>query len=178
MDPPTPVFVITGQLSAGKSTVTKALLERFAFGYHIDLDGMREMVTSGLASPLDWTDETDRQFALALRASAAIARIYADAGFAVAIEGGIDPAEVEAALAEVGLWERTIGVVLHPRLEVALDRNRTRGTKSFDTSILEGVMREIEGDIARGVASVGWHEIDNSDEPVDATVARILALSR
>lgn len=173
----TPVFVITGQLSAGKSTVTRALLERFAFGYHVDLDGMREMVTTGLASPLDWTDETDRQFALALRAAAAVARIYADAGFAVAIEGGMDPAEIEAALAEVGLRERTVGIILHPRLEVALDRNRKRRTKAFDTSILEGIMGETEGDLKRGAARDRWHEIDNSDEPVEATVARILALS-
>ena len=171
-----PIFVITGQLSAGKSTVARALLASFPFGYHVDVDGMREMVSSGLASPLEWTEETDRQFGLALRASAAVARVYADAGFAVAIEGGVDPAEIESALAEVGLRERMIGVVLHPRLDVALERNQTRATKSFDTSVLEGVMREIDADLVRGAAREGWHAIDNSDETVDATVRRIVAL--
>lgn len=102
---------------------------------------MREMVASGLASPLEWSHETDRQFTLALRASAAVARVYADAGFAVVIEGGVHPAEIESALAAVDLRERMIGVVLHPRLEVALERNRTRATKAFDTSVLETVMR-------------------------------------
>ena len=176
MDASPPVFVITGQLSAGKSTVARALLATFPFGYHVDVDGMREMVTSGLASPLEWTEETDRQFALALRASAAVARVYANAGFAVAIEGGFDPGTIESALAEVGLRERMIGVVLHPRLDVALERNRTRATKSFDTSVLEGVMREIDADLVRDAARDGWHRVDNSDEAVDATVARILAL--
>lgn len=173
-----PVYVITGQLSAGKSTVARALLDRFGFGYHIDLDGIREMVTSGLASPLAWTDETSRQFALAIRASAAMARIYADAGFAVAIEGGIDPELIEDALLEVGLRDRMVGVVLHPRLDVALDRNQSRQTKSFDTSILENAMREIDADVARDAARPGWHEIDNSDEPVDATVDRVLSIGR
>jgi len=50
VDARTPVFVITGQLSAGKSTVTRALLARFPLGYHVDLDALREMVTGGLAS--------------------------------------------------------------------------------------------------------------------------------
>ena len=176
MDDAPPVFVITGQLSAGKSTAARALLASFPFGYHVDVDGMREMVSSGLASPLEWTAETDRQFALALRASAAVARVYADAGFAVAIEGGMDPGEIESAVAHAGLRERMVGVVLHPRLNVALERNRTRATKSFDTSVLETVMREIDADLVRDAARDGWHEIDNSDEPIEATVARILAL--
>lgn len=178
MDAEPPIFVITGQLSAGKSTVAKALLGSYPFGYHVDVDAMREMVTSGLASPLAWTEETDRQFALALQASAAVARVYADAGFAVAIEGGVDPAQVESALGEVGLRDRMIGIVLRPRLEVALDRNRTRATKAFDTAILEGVMREIDDDLERAAGRTGWHDLDNSDEAVDATVARIRALER
>ena len=142
------------------------------------VDGIREMVTSGLASPLEWTDETSRQFALAVRASAALARVYADAGFAIAIEGGLDPELVEGALTEHGLRDRMVGVVLHPRLEVALDRNRSRQTKSFDTSILEGVMREIDADLARDAARPGWHAIDNSDEPIETTVDRILSIGR
>ncbi len=178
MEQPTPIFVITGQLSAGKSTVAKALLDRFPFGYHIDVDGIREMVTSGLASPLQWTDETDRQFGLAIRAAAALAQVYSHAGFAVAIEGGLDPEFVDVALEEQGLRDRMIGIVLHPRLDVALERNRTRQSKSFDTSILEGVMRQIDGDLERDAARPGWHEIDNSDESVDSTVERISAIGR
>lgn len=173
-----PVFVITGQLSAGKSTVARALLDRFPFGYHIDMDGIREMVSSGLASPLEWNDETSRQFALAIRASAALARVYADAGFAVAIEGGIDPELAESALGEQGLRDRMVGIVLNPRLEVALARNRSRQTKSFDTSILEGVMREIDAEVARDSTRPGWHAIDNSDEPVEGTVDRVLSIGR
>lgn len=173
---PHPVFVITGQLSAGKSTVAKALLDRFPFGYHIDVDGIREMVTSGLASPLQWSAETGRQFELATRASAALAHLYSEAGFAVAIEGAIDPELAERALADVRLRDGMVGVVLRPRLEVALERNRTRQTKAFDTSILEPVMRTIDADLARDAAREGWHEIDNSDEPLEATADRIIAL--
>jgi shikimate kinase len=176
-DPP-PIFVITGQLSAGKSTIAKALMDEFAFGIHVDVDGVRELVTSGLASPLDWTDETSRQFALAIRASVAIATVYADAGFAVAIEGGIDPELVEGALESAGLLDRSVLVVLHPRLDVALGRNRQRTTKAFDTAVLEDAMRTIAADLERDAARPRWHPIDNSDEPVSATVARILSIGR
>lgn len=175
MVPRPPLFVITGQLAAGKSTVARALLDRFEFGYHIDVDGIREMVSSGLASPLEWTGETDRQFALAIRGAAALARVYADAGFAVVIEGGMDPAMVEAALVEAGLRDRMLGVVLHPRLKVALDRNRARQTKVFDTSILDGVMREIDADLTAQPAPDGWFTLDNADESVSETVDRIFS---
>jgi hypothetical protein len=84
-------------------------------GYHVDVDGVREMVSSGLASPLAWTEETTRQFDLAIRGAAALARVYADAGFAVAIEGGIEPDAIEAALAAEGLRDRMVGIVLRAR---------------------------------------------------------------
>ena len=111
-----------------------------------------------------------------MRASAAVARIYAHGGFAVAIEGGIDPPLAGAALEAEGLAERAVGVILRPRLEVALDRNRSRAHKPFDTSILEGAMRRIERDLNEEAAQSGWHVIDNSDEPPERTVHRILAL--
>ena len=178
MSQPPPVFVITGQLAAGKTTVARALLDRFPFGYHVDVDAMREMVTSGLASPLEWTDETTRQFDLAVRASASVTRIYVDAGFTVAIEGGIDPEAVERELETVDLRQRMIGVILRPRLDVALARNRARTTKSFDTTILESAMRTIDADLARSADRPRWHDVDNSDETVEQTVDRILSSAR
>jgi thymidylate kinase len=175
---PTPIFVITGQLSAGKSTIARALMDRFEHGVYVDVDGIRELVTSGLAGPLEWTDETTRQFGLAIRASVALAQVYADADFAVAIEGGMDPELVEAALEAAGLADRSVLVVLHPRLDIALDRNRSRTSKPFDTAILEDAMRSIETDLARDSARPRWHRVDNSDESVADTVDRILAIRR
>ena len=171
-----PVFVISGQLASGKSTIARALLERYPLGYHVDVDGIREMVTSGLASPLQWTDETERQFDLALAASAALAQVYQPAGFAVAIEGGVDPGAIAKHLAAVGLSEHVLGIVLHPPLEVALARNRERQTKSYDTSILEDAIREIDVEMAAEPLPDGWHRIDNGNEPVETTIERILAL--
>lgn len=173
----TPVFVITGQLAAGKSTLARALLATFPFGYHIDVDGIREMVTSGFASPLEESEETVRQFGLALGGSAAMAAVYHEAGFAVAIEGGLEPADIDRELAAVGLLEARVGIVLVPPLEVALQRNRERTTKAFDTSVLEDVMRVIDAELRRRPVPDGWVLIDNGAESLAATVVRVVAAS-
>ncbi len=173
-----PIFVITGQLSAGKSTIASALLARFDRGLHVDVDAIREMVVSGRASPLDWNDETERQFGLAVEGSVALAGIYSRAGYAVVIEGGLDPAAARRALLDQGLADRLVGVVLHPRLDVALARNRARTHKGFDTSVLEDAMRHIDDDLRREPPPEGWSTLDNSDEPMEQTVERILSIAR
>ena len=173
MDAP-PIFAITGQLAAGKSTLARALLDRFPFGYHVDVDAVREMVTSGLASPLDWTDETTRQFELALEASTALARVYHRAGFAVAIEGGLDPVILDRRLEDAGLRDAVVGVVLHPPLAVALERNRARTTKAFDTSILEEVMGQIDVDLRSEGLPDRWVRHDNAQESLAETVDWVL----
>ncbi len=170
------MLVVTGQLAAGKSSAARAVLDRFPLGYLVDVDGVREQVTSGLAGPLEWTEETTRQFGLALDGSAALAAVYHRAGFAVAIEGAVDPADVDAALEAVGLLEHRVGVVLHPRLEVALERNRSRTTKSFDTAVLEEVMVSIDADLATAAVPPGWTVLDTSDEDLAATVERVVGL--
>ena len=174
MDAP-PIFVITGQLAAGKSTLARAVLAHFPFGYHVDVDGIREMVVSGLASPLAWTAETTRQFDLALAGSVALAGVYQAAGFAVAIEGAVDPPTIDAMLRAAGLHDRLVGVILHPPVDVAIRRNRERQTKAFDTSVLDDVIVRLDADLARDAVPAGWLKLDNGDEPVTATVDRILA---
>ena len=174
MDAP-PIFAITGQLAAGKSTLARDLLERYPFGYHIDVDAIREMVTSGLASPLEWTDETTRQFELALEASAALAQVYHGAGFAVAIEGGLDPVLLDRRLEDAGVRDAVVGIVLHPPLAVALERNRARTTKPFDTSILEGVMAQIDEDLRTEPLPERWLRHDNAEETIRETADSVLA---
>jgi hypothetical protein len=173
---PLPVVVLTGQLAAGKSTVARAVLDRFPLGYLVDVDAVREQVTSGLAGPLGWTEETSRQFGLAVEGAAALAAVYQPAGFAVAVEGAVDPVQVDLALEAVGLLGRRVGVVLHPRLEVALERNRTRSTKTFDTSVLDAVMASIDADLSASPPPPGWTVLDTSDEDPATTTERVLAL--
>jgi adenylylsulfate kinase-like enzyme len=168
------VVAVTGQLAAGKSTVARAFLARFPFGYHVDIDGIREGVVSGMASPIAWSDETTRQFGIAVRASAAIAAVYLRAGFAVAVEGSVDPDSLDRDLAATGV--PYVGIVLLPAAEVAIERNHARTTKGFDTTVLDPVIRQLDVELHTRAVPAGWTVMDNSGEAVEATVDRILRL--
>jgi hypothetical protein len=135
------------------------------------------MVVSGLASPLAWSDETTRQFDLAVEAATSVAAIYHGAGFAVAIDGAIEPAAMDRRLADAGLADAVVGISLEPALAVALQRNRDRATKGFDTSILEDVIRQIDTELRTASLPPGWHRVDNGGEEVGQTVDRILGLA-
>ncbi len=171
-----PIFIITGAPGSGKSTVADELLRTFPHGYHIDVDGLREMVVSGLASPLEWNDETSRQFALAFESAALLAGKYSDAGFAVAIEASMDPSYVQSDFVEPLGSYRVHLIYLAPSLEVVLERNSHRQNKSFDTSVLEPVIREMHAE-ASHADWTGWRVIDTSDQSAADTVSAILSVA-
>ena len=51
-----PIFLISGTPASGKSSVSLALMRRFARGVHLAVDDLREMVISGIAHPVpEWT---------------------------------------------------------------------------------------------------------------------------
>lgn len=92
-----PLFLITGVPGSGKSSVAKALMQRFPFGIHLPVDDLRERVVSGIAHPVPhWTTETSRQFLLARKAAIATARLYADEDFAVALDDVVFPARTRS----------------------------------------------------------------------------------
>ncbi len=173
-----PIFLITGAPGAGKSATAAALMRRFPFGLHIPVDDLREWVVSGIAHPVpEYTVETARQFRLARAAAAQIAALYADAGFAVAIDDVVHEPDAEYYLA--ALAPRTVHkILLQPSLEVALARNIGRTNKDFDTSILTEAVRGNHRTLAeQNRPEGGWLVVDNSALGLDQTVDAILVSS-
>jgi chloramphenicol 3-O-phosphotransferase len=171
------MFVISGTPGSGKTSVSKALMGRFARGVHVPVDDLREWVVSGIAHPVPtWTQETTRQFALARGNAVRVALAYAEAGFAVAIDDVISAESFHADYAPCFGSLNPHRVVLRPSLEVALHRSATRANKNFDPAVLERVIRFLYTDL-EGMEVHGWQVIDSSELSLDETVNVVLERS-
>ncbi len=86
--PETPaVYLITGPMAAGKSTVARLLAGRFARGVHLEGDIFRRSIVAGRREPTPaMTREEVEQLRLRHRLAAAAADGYASAGFTVVVE--------------------------------------------------------------------------------------------
>jgi len=171
-----PIFLITGTPGSGKTLVARELMQRYPFGLHIPLDDLRDWVVSGLAPPVpEWTDETTRQFALARQAAACTARLYADAGFAVAIDDVMFPAEAEALFSEAFRGCAFHRIALRPSVQVALARNAGSKTKPFAPAFLTASIRDLDRAMTtQPFGEFGWIVIDTSNLSVEETVDLIL----
>jgi hypothetical protein len=132
-------------------------------------------VVSGIAHPVPvWSTEAERQFRLARQSAAQTARLYADAGFAVAIDDVISIDDARALLIEPLSCYTVHALLIHPSLDIALERNARRTNKQFDTAILAGPIVNLHGSIdPLTYAAAGWIVVDNSALSLDETIDRI-----
>jgi GrpB-like predicted nucleotidyltransferase (UPF0157 family) len=81
------VYLITGPMAAGKSTVARLLAGRFERGVHLEGDVFRRSIVSGRREmPPDPSPEALEQLRLRYRLAAAAADTYVGDGFTVALE--------------------------------------------------------------------------------------------
>ena len=172
-----PIYFVTGTPGSGKSTTCSALMQRFPLGVHVSVDALRDQVVSGFRLPeFSWPDEVDEQFRLARESASHMARLYAVAGFAVAIDDCLGP-QREPRIDTVhygSLLEdpEVHRVLIRPRLDVVVDRNRSRGNGLVE--FLESAIPTLYDVQATGLTE-GWKIIDTSELSVDQTVERIIA---
>ena len=170
-----PIFLIMGTPASGKSTVAKALMQRFEKGVHIPVDDLRQMVVSGLSDMgFEVPPATLEQLRLAREATSSMARIYSDNEFAVAIDDfwyGDKPDEVYTQ--KIGI--RITRILLLPSLETTLQRLYSRNPEegSFK-QILDSAIRQLHVELASH-SKTNWLVIDSSRLSVEQTVDKILA---
>lgn len=172
-----PTFLHSGTPGSGKSSVARALLQRFPLGLHLPVDDFWEFVVSGRASVFEWTEETTQQFALARGAAVGMARSHAEAGFAVALDDVVFPAEAEQLFAGPLQAFEVHKVLFLPRLDIALTRNAERTYKPFDTAVLVETIKNLHKMFAeqeQDFRAAGWRVLHSSEETLEETIARIL----
>ncbi|AOS62940.1 AAA family ATPase [Actinoalloteichus hymeniacidonis] len=166
--PPPAIFLVTGIPGSGKSTVARALAERFALGAYIEVDKLQECIVSGGRWPgPEPEEEPDRQLFLRARNAALLSDSFASAGVVPVID------DVVVLKPHLDFYRKSVRtrnptlVVLAPDPEVANARNRSREKVLVDDwSFLDAAMRS-------QIAGEGlW--IDNASQTVEQTVAEIL----
>lgn len=163
------LFVVTGIMAAGKSTVAQALAMRFTKSVHLRGDIFRRSIVAGREemSPAS-SDEAFAQLRLRYRLAANVADEYVRAGFTTVLQDIIIGPMLDEFLAMITTRPFSL-VVLSPSVEAVTKREEQRnktGYTSFTPNDLDDVLRST-------TARIGlW--IDSSSLTVDETVDMIL----
>ena len=166
-----PLYVITGAMAAGKSTVARLLVHRFERSAHVGGDAFRRMIVRGAAAMGPVLDpEALNQLHLRQDIALDTVRRFVGAGFATVYQDiliGADLARVAGALADL---DPRI-VVLKPDAATLAQRDRDRAKTGYgDRFPPEALADALEHDTPRTGL---W--IDSSAMDADAVVERILA---
>lgn len=167
----TRLYVITGAMAAGKSTVAQLLAERLPKSVHLRGDLFRRMIVNGAAEMgPTLSEEAKAQLSLRHRLACDAARAYVNAGFTVVYQDILIGASLRDVAERLADLDPMI-VVLNPRAEVLARRDQARQKTGYS----DGFPPEVLADaLERETPRLGlW--LDTSEMTVEEVVDRILA---
>jgi chloramphenicol 3-O-phosphotransferase len=167
------ILVLTGPPASGKSSVAEALAERYDRVAHVEVDTLRHFITpTGYIPP--GRPGFERQQALAVRNACALAANFIAERIAVIIDDVIvTEADLSLYLDGLKAAAAPVHVVrLMPRVEVCLERNRTRREGRMNPERVETVYREMAA-----VPQLRGVTIDNSELTAYQTSDKLQALT-
>ncbi|MDF2710408.1 MAG: family ATPase [Nonomuraea muscovyensis] len=164
------VFLITGIMAAGKSTVAQALAERLPRSAHVRGDAFRRMIVNGGAAMTpEGEDEALRQLRLRHRIAAGAADLFFAAGFTPIVQDVVLGAELER-FAGLVRSRPLLVVVLAPDAAAVERRERDRAKTGYGA----WTVAQLDGTLRRDTPRLGlW--LDTSAQTPAETVEEILA---
>jgi len=166
------IYLITGLMASGKSTVAQALAERLLpKSVHLRGDRFRKMIVNGQAEMIGvhLSEEAQAQLKLRYEIAAEAAKRYADAGFAVAYQDIIIGPALQEVVDRFKGYHLSVTVLCPDAETIALResaRPKTGYQRLEDIPLFDRVLREETPKIGE------W--LDTSWLSVDETVDRIL----
>ncbi|KNF09022.1 adenylylsulfate kinase [Gottschalkia purinilytica] len=163
------VFVITGIMAAGKSTVADLLAKRFEKGVHVRGDIFRRMIVSG---SVDMTPDAQQQavdqLLLRYKLAAQTADTYHNAGFTVVVQDTYLGKEMRTFIEMIKSRPLYI-IVLCPSANVVAEREAKRNKTAYTTWTVD----ELNDAFHKETPHIGlW--LDSSDLTPEETVDEII----
>jgi predicted kinase len=160
------LLLVGGPAGVGKSTLARAWYAARARAAHVPLDEVRHLIVAGRADPQQPGSLQSEQYTFSVRACVALARIFIEDGYDVAVDDVLEPATFERdwrPLLDELAWRL---VIVLPDLEVVPRRSQAR-----EKRVLEAHSR------AQHAACAAWSP-EYLVDTTGLTVEESLALGR
>ncbi|GGD77829.1 AAA family ATPase [Paenibacillus nasutitermitis] len=163
------IYIITGVMAAGKSTIAQLLAERLDKSVHVRGDLFRRMIVSGREDmSSEPSPEALGQLQLRYRLAATVAEEYYEAGFNVVLQDVIIGPVLNDMLLYLNHRPLYL-VVLDPNAEAVAARDAARHKTGYGGITVSALQQVLQADTPR----IGlW--IDSSGHTPDETVDEIL----
>jgi cytidylate kinase len=164
-----PIYLVTGIMASGKSTVGQALAERLPRSVHVRGDIFRRFIVNGRAEmTIDLTDDARAELHLRHELAAETACRYAAAGFAVVLQDIVVGDDLPAMIARITARPLHV-VVLAPTAGEVAAREAARAKTGYGRMTPD----ELDAAFRANTPRLGlW--LDTTALSVEETVDRIL----
>ncbi len=163
------IYLITGVMASGKSTVAQLLASRLEKGVHLRGDLFRRMIVSGRADmSAKPSEEAICQLRLRYRLAADAAKTYYDNGFTVVLQDNYYGKEMSLILEMLKDYPVHI-TVLYPNAEEVKKREKLRGKIGYTGFTVENLY----ADFMRETPRIGFW-LDTSKQSPEQSVEDIL----
>ena len=163
------IYVITGVMASGKSTVAEALAHRLKKGIHLRGDIFRKMIVSGREEMCECpSKEALEQLDMRYKITAKVAREYYDYGFSVVVQDNYLGEKLNYFIRLLQPYPVYV-IVLNPDISTITEREQRRGKKGYDGFTVESLHHMFLTETPK----IGlW--LDTTDLTVEETVSEII----